>query len=71
MQVKQFKSQIKGTFEARDLGPVEFYNGSKIRRDATGSLHMSQPAYSKSILTAAGMEDAKVVSIPMNPGCHL
>ena len=67
----QFKKEIESKFESRDLGSIEFFNGSKITKHASGEVTMSQPAYVKQLVKAAGMENAKVIAVPMDPGCHL
>ena len=69
--VSQFKKEIQEKFEARDLGDIEFYNGCKITLEESGTVHMGQPAYARSIVAAAGQQNARVQSIPMNPGCKL
>ena len=69
--VLQFKKEIQVKFEARDLGDIEFYNGCKITLEESGTVHMAQPAYAKSIIATAGQQTARVQSIPMEPGCKL
>ena len=65
--VLQFKKEIQVKFEARDLGDIEFYNGCKITLEESGTVHMAQPAYAKSIIAIAGQQTARVQSIPMEP----
>lgn len=54
------------------LGSISWLLGLAIKRDrATRTLSISQKSYIETILRRFGLEDAKALSLPMDPNTHL
>lgn len=63
--VADFKAAISRRFKMKDLGPLEWILGVKIRRDRPRRrLEISQTAYIEQMLKRFGMEECKAVATP-------
>ena len=63
----EVKKEFTSQFDIKDLGELRHFLGMKIvHAEATGSVWIGQPAYTKSILKKFGMENAKVSSTPVD-----
>jgi hypothetical protein len=66
------KSELKNNYKLKDLGAATFILGMKIDRDPhTGTITLSQCAYSEWKLNRFHMNDAKPRSTPLPPGLNL
>lgn len=66
------KGELKSSYELKDLGTATFILGMKIDRNPhTGTIKLSQRAYSERILHRFHMNDAKPRSTPLPPGLVL
>jgi len=65
--IANFKAQISDHMEITDLGELHWLLGIEIKHDwERRTIHLSQQSYIDSILRRYGLQDLKLVSIPMN-----
>ena len=70
--IKEFKGRIHDKFEITDLGPVSSLLGLVIERDrAARTLYISQKSYIESIIRRFNLEDAKSLTVPIDPNAQL
>jgi hypothetical protein len=68
---KEFKRRISERFEITDLGSISWLLGLAIERNRTSrTLSISQKSYIETILRRFNLENAKSLSIPMDPNTH-
>jgi hypothetical protein len=68
----EFKERINRKYKITDLGPCRWLLGIKIDRDPENrTTSLSQHAYIDSIIARFNFEDAKPVSMPMDPNVSL
>jgi hypothetical protein len=66
------KGELRSSYEIKDLGTAKFILGMRIDRDPdTGTIRLSQRAYSKQILERFHMSDAKPRTTPLPLGITL
>lgn len=63
-ELKQFKEEMKATFQMADLGLLRYYLGLEVIQN-NGCITVSQGAYAVKILTAAGLSDCNPSHTPM------
>ena len=63
-ELKQFKEEMKATFQMADLGLLRYYLGLEVVQN-NGGITVSQGAYAVKILTAAGLSDCNPSHTPM------
>ena len=61
---KTFANEIKKEFEMCMFGEIKFFVGLQVYQMKYG-IHITQSKYVKEILKTFGMEDSKLVTIPM------
>ncbi len=65
-KIRKLKSDLSEIFEMKDLGPLSVMLGIKISRDRVKKLvFISQPEYTREILSRFGMENLNPLSTPM------
>ncbi|KAL9310820.1 putative RNA-directed DNA polymerase [Arabidopsis thaliana] len=64
--VDELKSQLKGCFKLRDLGPLKYFLGLEIARSAAG-INICQRKYALDLLDETGLLGCKPSSVPMDP----
>lgn len=65
-KINKIKAQLSGEFEIKDLGAAKKILGIEIRKNReVGQLYLSQKNYFERVLKRFGMQDAKLVSIPL------
>jgi len=70
--VNEFKGRINEKFKITDLGSISWLLGLSIERNrATRTLYISQKAYIESIICRFNLDDAKSLTIPMDPNILL
>ena len=62
--------QLLGEFSMKDLGPLHFFLGIRVTRDATG-FFLSQQKYAEELLDRANMVDCWLVSTPVDTHAKL
>jgi len=67
----KFVTELRSSYEIKDLGKVKYILGMKIERTDDGSIKLSQCAYSERVLEHFGMAEAKSHSTPLPPGITL
>ncbi|KAF7326533.1 Transcription factor [Mycena venus] len=66
------KREIGARFDITDLGPVRWLLGFEIRRDrAARRLTISQSVYIDTLAERFGMQDARPLSVPLDPHANL
>ena len=71
-RMEEVKNTLSMRFEIKDMGELHHFLGMKIVQDQkTGNVWIGQPAYAQSVLQKFGMESAKPVNTPINPGMKL
>lgn len=66
VKLEAIKSKLKSAFKVVDLGPIHNILGINVKRTGqTGSIFLSQEKYIKELLRRFNMEDAKMVSTPI------
>lgn len=66
------EGELRSSYEIKDLGLVSYILGMRIDRDEnSGSIRLSQRAYSERILECFHMADAKPRTTPLPPGIIL
>jgi hypothetical protein len=66
------KGELRSSYEIKDLGTAKFILGMRIDRDPdTGTIRLSQQAYSERILECFHMSDAKPQTTPLPLGITL
>ena len=71
-RIKEVKGNLTQSFNMKDMGMLDYFLGVKIIQDVRdGKIWLGQTSYSKSLLEAFGMTDAKTVQTPVNPGVKL
>ncbi|WVZ81795.1 hypothetical protein U9M48_029136, partial [Paspalum notatum var. saurae] len=63
-ELKQFKEEMKSTFQMSDLGLLHYYLGLEVNRTTTG-ITISQGTYATKILEAAGLASCNASATPM------
>ena len=64
-----FKTEIKRFWDIMDHKPIKWFLGFEIKRDQdTRMLAINQQAYIEGMVERFGMAQAKLVSMPMEPG---
>ncbi|XP_062075326.1 uncharacterized mitochondrial protein AtMg00810-like [Humulus lupulus] len=66
-QLQLFISRLHTMFALKDLGPLHFFLGIEVHRDATG-LYLNQSKYVKELLSQLGMLHLKPCPTPMTVG---
>ena len=70
--IHAFKAQISRHVKITDLGKLHWLLGIEIKRDREAhTIRLSQCAYILSILRCYNMDDAKPISIPIDPSTCL
>jgi len=70
--VQDIKCQLKGKVEISDLGEIHWLLGFEIQHDRDArTLSLSQKSYIDSVVKRYGLEDAKLLSTPMDPSAQL
>lgn len=70
--IQNFKSDISKHVDITDLGELTWILGIEVRRDRRlRTIHLSQRSYIESIIRRYGFEDAKPLSLPMDPNTRL
>ena len=59
---------IQKEFEIKDLGDVSTFLGIEVEKDAAGDFYVSQRNYINKIVVKAGLVNAKISKVPLNPG---
>ena len=59
---------IQKEFEIKDLGDVSTFLGIEVEKDAAGNFYVSQRNYINKIVVEAGLVDAKISKVPLDPG---
>ena len=59
---------IQKEFEIKDLGDVSTFLGIEVEKDAVGDFYVSQGNYIKKIVEEAGLVNAKISKVPLDPG---
>lgn len=68
--IKEIKLQLAKNFEVKDLGTAKYCLGIEIKQDSNGII-ISQKGYIRDLLRKFHMEEAKTLSIPIQPGTRL
>jgi hypothetical protein len=63
-ELKQFKEEMKSTFQMADLGLLQYYLGLEVSQDEDG-ITVRQRAYALKILAAAGLVGCNPSHVPM------
>jgi hypothetical protein len=63
-ELKQFKEEMKSTFQMPDHGLLQYYLGLEVSQDEDG-ITVRQRAYALKILAAAGLEGCNPSHVPM------
>jgi hypothetical protein len=63
--LRHIVDQLRSVFAIKDLGPLRFFLGVQVRRDAQGFL-LSQEQYTEDILERAGMANCKPAATPVD-----
>jgi hypothetical protein len=70
--VNEFKGRINEKFQITDLGSISWLLGLAIKRDRSmRTLYISQKSYIESIIRRFNLEDAKSLTIPIDPNTSL
>ena len=70
--VNEFKGRIDQKFKITDLGSISWLLGLAIERDRVArTLYISQRSYIESIIRRFNLEDAKPLTIPIDPNISL
>ena len=70
--IKQFKDNLSSRYGIKDMGSLWWLLGIGIKRDREKRMiSFSQTAYIQKIIKHFGMEEAKPLSVPQNPGHNL
>jgi hypothetical protein len=64
--MKELKQIINGLFEMRDLGPINYLLGVKMKRGDDGSLELDQTHYIEGVLERYGMTECRPVATPLD-----
>ena len=67
----KFVTELRSSYEIKDLGEVKYILDMKIERTDDGSIKLSQCSYSERVLKRFGMAEAKSHSTPLPPGITL
>ena len=59
---------IQKEFEIKDLGDVSTFLGIEVEKDAVGDFYVSQGNNIKKIVEEAGLVNAKISKVPLDPG---
>lgn len=71
-EIKDLKGKLSGQFEMTDCGPCKHYLGMQITRNrAMRTVTLSQETYLVGVLKDFGLQEAKAVTTPMEPGVYL
>lgn len=66
--IDQYKTQLNKRFSLTELGPIGWLLGLEVKCDRdVRTISLSQRSYIDAILTHFNMQDAKPISIPMDP----
>lgn len=66
--INEVAKEIRSKIEITDLGDVKHFLGIKVERDKNGDFFINQQAYIEKIVCQAGLTDAKVSKVPLDPG---
>ncbi len=69
-ELKQFKAQMKLKFQMSDLGLLSYYLGLEVKQNAEG-ITISQGAYARKIVEAAGLANCNTCLTPMESRLQL
>ena len=70
--IHRFKSDLSSEYGIKDMGSLQWLLGIGIERDREMRIiSFSQTAYIQKMIEHFGMEEAKLLSVPMNPGHNL
>jgi hypothetical protein len=70
--LKNTKNNIKGGFNMKDISELYWLLNIKIKRDRNArTISLSQDIYVKKILKYFNLQDAKVISMPIDPNTKL
>ena len=68
---KMFKLKVKSFWDITDHGPINWFLGSKIKRDQKArTISINQCLYIESLVEKFRLTGAKKVSTPMDPNVH-
>lgn len=68
--IKSIHNELNKHFEIVSLGDIRHYLGMDIERDEEGNFLINQTHYIEDIIKSAGLQDAKISKIPIDPGYH-
>lgn len=69
-QIQLLKDKLHAEFTIKDLGPLKYFLGIEVTRDAAGIL-LNQRKYILDLLHNTGMSDCKAVACPFPQGLKL
>ena len=70
--IKRFKEQLSARYKIKDLGDLNWLLGLEVTRDrGRRTITFGQSAYIQKVVDRFNLQDAKPLSIPMNPGNNL
>lgn len=67
---EEFKSSMKNEFDMSDLGKMKYFLGVEVWQGDRG-IFICQQKYAREVLERFGMEDSKVVGVPIVPGSKI
>ena len=71
VNIQEVKEGLGREFKMKDLGEAKFLLGIEIRRREGGDVLLVQERYARDVLSRFSMVGCKVVSTPLELGCHL
>ena len=71
VNIQEVKEGLSKEFKMKDLGEAKFLLGIEIRRQEGGDVLLVQERYARDVLSRFSMVGCKVLSTPMELGCHL
>ena len=64
--IQQVKAALGSAFDIKDLIKLNYFLGTKIKRNSNNSIWIGQPAYIENLLTTLGMQDCKPLKTPVS-----
>ncbi|XP_065082352.1 uncharacterized protein LOC135704777 [Ochlerotatus camptorhynchus] len=66
--IDALKRTLARNFQISCLGDDKFYLGIEVDRDHAGDFLINQPKYIEDVICSVGLQDAKVSTVPIDPG---